>query len=109
VGAGRAHLDFSNWTNFTLAQKVDRLKGICKLTRSGDMPLWYYKPLHPAAWLSDGDRQTICNWSDGLLAKLQSDPNAAGANAPPIPGAAHEEPNEQNEKKTGQPPPSQVK
>jgi len=104
VDAGRAHLDFSNWTNFTEAQKEDRLKGMCKLVRDGEMPLWYYKPLHPAAWLSDADRQTICTWSDSMLAKLKTDPNAAGPNAAgPPPGQ------QQQEKKAGQPAPAEVK
>jgi hypothetical protein len=109
VDAGRAHLDFSNWTNFTLAQKEDRLKGMCKLTRDGEMPLWYYKPMHPAGWLSDSDRQTVCTWTDGMLAKLQTDPNAAGLSAPPTPGQHPEQPSDQEEHKTGQPAPSEVK
>jgi len=109
VEAGRQHLDFSNWTNFTVAQKEDRLKGMCKLTREGEMPLWYYKPMHPAAWLSDADRQTICTWTDGLVAKLQTDPKAAGVSAPAAAGQKPEQPNQQQEKKARQPSPGEVK
>lgn len=109
VYSGRAHLDFSNWTDLTVAQKDDRLKGMCKLVREGDMPLWYYKPLHPAGWLSDSDRQTLCTWTDALVAKLQTDPNAAGMSAPPVAGQQPQQPSEQKEKKTGQPAPSEVK
>lgn len=103
VDAGRAHLDFSNWTNMTEAQKEDRLKGMCKLVRDGDMPLWYYKPLHPAAWLSSTDRETLCTWTDSMLAKLATDPNAAGASAPAAPSSQGTQ-----EKKAGQPGPGQV-
>jgi len=28
-----------------------------------EMPLWYYKPMHPASKLSDADKDAVCAWT----------------------------------------------
>ena len=63
VGMARDLMNFSRWSGYTRAQQEDRLKDVCEEVRSGDMPPWYYKPLHPDGWVSSGDVNRICEWS----------------------------------------------
>jgi hypothetical protein len=74
VYAGRVNMDLSQWGQFTTARKADRLKGMCKLVQDGEMPLWYYKPLHPGSWLSADDKKQLCDWTNSELAKTPSSP-----------------------------------
>ena len=68
VNSGRNHLDLSQWSKLSKAQQEDRLKGMCDEVTKGDMPLWYYRPLHSEARLSDGDKQKLCDWTKSALA-----------------------------------------
>ena len=63
VGMARDAMNFSRWSILTPAQQSDRLAHICKLVRDGDMPPWYYKPLHPGGWLSNDEVNRICAWT----------------------------------------------
>lgn len=63
VGMARDLMNFSRWSEYTRAQQEERLKRTCELVQSGDMPLWYYKPLHPGGWLSSGDVNRVCEWT----------------------------------------------
>jgi hypothetical protein len=85
VGMARQVLDFSHWAQYTPRQQSGKLRGVCREMRSGDMPLWYYKPLHPHAWLSSADVQQVCQWTETERQKL-------AAIAPPgQPSGAHPE------------------
>jgi hypothetical protein len=59
VDAGRRTLNFSEW------DRGQRTDDIVEVTRSGDMPPWYYTPLHPAARLSAQEQRELV---DGFLA-----------------------------------------
>jgi hypothetical protein len=67
VNSGRKKMNFSQWTDLSKGQQEDRLKGICDEVQSGGMPLWFYRPLHPEARLSDADKQTLCDWTKSAL------------------------------------------
>jgi hypothetical protein len=68
VNSGRNKMDLSQWTKLSKARQEDRLKGMCDEVTKGDMPLWYYRPLHPEARLSDADKQKLCDWTKAALA-----------------------------------------
>lgn len=54
VNDGRQHLNFSQW------DKPQRhAKDVAEQVRSGEMPLWFYVPLHPSAKLSDAEKQSL--------------------------------------------------
>ena len=64
VYAARSHMNLSAWGRYTPEQRTERLIGICEMVASNKMPLWYYKPAHyPSAWLSEGDKKTVCDWA----------------------------------------------
>lgn len=70
VNGGRRELNLSDWTQYEHKRAAHKLQKICDEVREGDMPLWYYKPLHPNSRLSDTDRAAICSWAEAERAKL---------------------------------------
>lgn len=54
-------------------KRVHRLKEIVSTVKSGEMPLWFYTPLHPEAVMSAEQKQLLVGWANGMLA-----PPAAG-------------------------------
>lgn len=63
VSDGRRHMDFSNWPHSNPARAGRLLGNICREVSTGDMPLWFYLPLHPSARLSQSDVKTLCSWT----------------------------------------------
>jgi mono/diheme cytochrome c family protein len=54
VDKGREHLDFTQF------DRRQRNAGECAdQIRSGKMPPWQYKPLHPKSWLSAAEREEL--------------------------------------------------
>jgi hypothetical protein len=54
VNGGRSHLNFSQWD-----QPQKHAKDVADQVKTGEMPLWFYVPLHPSAKLSDAEKQAL--------------------------------------------------
>lgn len=67
VSEGRRHLNFSEWKALPAERRARRQKGIGKEIASGDMPLWFYLPLHHDARLSAADSGMLRAWADGPM------------------------------------------
>ena len=63
VKEGRREVNFSTWENYDARRRARKLNEIAKEVREGDMPPWYYTPIHPEAKLSAADRVLIVNWT----------------------------------------------
>lgn len=63
VRAGRRHLNFSNWTKLSTAEKLKALNHIGEEVGSGDMPFLPYAIIHKKARLSKEQRKTIVDWT----------------------------------------------
>jgi hypothetical protein len=66
VHEGRSHLNFSEWKTPPDAHQQEHLKELPKEVKGGDMPLWYYLPLHAAARLSPDDVGRLATWAESL-------------------------------------------
>ncbi len=64
VKDGRKEVNFSTWDRYDARRKERKLKEIVKEVKDGDMPPWYYVPLHPNAKLSNADRDAIIKWAN---------------------------------------------
>ena len=67
VHEGRRHMDFSTWGDYAPALKTKKLAGISTMVQEGDMPPWYYLPMHRNAKLSDEDATEIAMWADSTV------------------------------------------
>ncbi len=66
VKEGRRELNFSLWDRYDARRKGRKLKELVKEVKDGDMPPWYYVPLHPDAKLSGAERDAIISWANQL-------------------------------------------
>jgi len=66
VFSGRSHLNFSQWN-----QPQHHAADVANEVRSGDMPLWYYLPMHPAARLSPAEKQALIAGAGASLGPQQ--------------------------------------
>jgi hypothetical protein len=51
VQEGRAELNFSTWSQYSTQQRVKKLKESWQGVREGEMPPWFYLPVHRDARL----------------------------------------------------------
>jgi len=62
VRDGRGELNFSTWNRYDARRAAHKLHEVVEQTESGEMPLWFYLPLHPSAALSEADLATLAAW-----------------------------------------------
>jgi hypothetical protein len=63
VADGRRHMNFSEWDKVPVDKRQKREAACGREVASGDMPLWFYLPLHPAAKLSPADKALVQKWA----------------------------------------------
>ena len=62
VNGGRSHLNFTEWDH---PQK--HAKDVEAEVKQGDMPPWFYLPMHPLARLSDAEKQALMDGAEKTL------------------------------------------
>jgi hypothetical protein len=62
VNEGRRHLNFTQWD-----QSQRHAKDVAQEVRQGDMPPWFYLPMHPNARLSDPEKQMLIAGAEKAL------------------------------------------
>ena len=63
VEEGREHLNFSEWNARTPSWQSHHAEEIVEEIEEGEMPLWFYTPLHPEAEISESDLDTLREWA----------------------------------------------
>ena len=63
VRVGREELNFSTWNRYGQKKGNKMIKEIWEEVEEGEMPPWFYLPLHPEAQLSDSDRAVLRAWA----------------------------------------------
>lgn len=68
VREGRKELNLSLWDQYNDQRKTRKKREIAKQIDidKGEMPPWYYTPLHSDSKLSEKDRELILNWARQL-------------------------------------------
>src|SRR6185437_8558724 len=62
VDGGRRHLNFTEWD-----QPQRHAKHVAAEVNQGDMPPWYYLPMHPAARLTAAEKQALLDGAEKSL------------------------------------------
>lgn len=65
VKKGREELNFSTWNQYTGQQQIKKLRESWEEVEEGEMPLWFYLPVHRDAVLSAKDRADLRQWALG--------------------------------------------
>ena len=63
VHEGREHLDFTAWDTYSDKKRRKRVGEVWEEVEEGEMPLWFYLPLHPEARLSQDDLARLRDWT----------------------------------------------
>jgi hypothetical protein len=63
VQDGRAELNYSTWNLLSAEEQAEGIRESWEKVQSGEMPLWFYLPMHPEAKLSPADRAILQAWA----------------------------------------------
>lgn len=63
VAHGRKHVNFSTWDRYDAEERAESLEESWEMVDEGEMPLWFYVPLHPEARLDETDKRLLREWS----------------------------------------------
>ena len=66
VTHGRQRINFSEWAARPADTNGKILAKICTEVTDNEMPGFFYPLMHPAARLSDYDKQAICQWTRSM-------------------------------------------
>jgi cytochrome c551/c552 len=64
VTEGREELNFSEWEALPPARRSKLQRKCGEEVQGGDMPPWFYTPMHPRAALSGADEQILEAWAE---------------------------------------------
>jgi hypothetical protein len=81
VKEGREKLNFSAWNRMSAEDQAEGPKESWEKVASGEMPLWFYVPLHPAANLSAADKALLEAWAGSAGGAGAESGEGAGAGA----------------------------
>jgi mono/diheme cytochrome c family protein len=66
VEEAREHLNFSTWNDYDEEEQIELLEEVWEEVEDGEMPLWFYVPLHPEAELSEQQRGLLHSWVEDM-------------------------------------------
>lgn len=69
VQEAREHLNFSEWDRLGADERGEMIEEIWEEVEGGEMPLWFYLPMHPEARIEDRDRQILKTWASHATGK----------------------------------------
>ena len=65
VVEGRRHLNLTEWDKLNDKRRAKKQKEVGEQVEEGEMPPWFYLPMHSEAKLSDADKALLIGWSKG--------------------------------------------
>lgn len=65
VEEAREHMNFSTWDAYSEADRTHIRGEVWEEVEEGEMPPWFYTPLHGQAKLTDADREVLRDWAKG--------------------------------------------
>jgi acyl-CoA reductase-like NAD-dependent aldehyde dehydrogenase len=73
VSLGRNRLNFSEWSQYSFAQRQELLADIATAVKNHEMPIAKYTKIHHAARLSDAERDVVYQWARLARRKLREE------------------------------------
>lgn len=81
---GRKGINFSEWPEDEEDREFSR-EQTWDSVESGDMPLWFYLPLHPEANLTEADKAILKKWSETTVEEDEEEEEEEGDDKPAAP------------------------
>jgi hypothetical protein len=70
VHEARSHMNFSSWGDYAPKKRRHKLEELIEMIDEDEMPLWYYRPLHPDARLTEAERAQLVAWARATRAAI---------------------------------------
>jgi len=64
VHEAREHMNFSEWDRLSAEKRAKKIHEVWEEVEEGEMPLWYYLPLHEDARLVPQDLTALRTWAE---------------------------------------------
>jgi len=65
VEEAREHLNMSRWNDYEPAKQRELREEMWEEVEEGEMPRWFYIPLHPGAALDETEKELLRYWASG--------------------------------------------
>ena len=62
-GSARENLNFTNWKDYDEHRRNEEIQAIGRVVNRGEMPPWDYTVFHPAAELSNEQKDLVSEWA----------------------------------------------
>jgi hypothetical protein len=62
-GSARRNLDFTNWKDYDARRRNEEIEAIGRVVNRGEMPPWDYTVFHPAAELTNEQKDLVSEWA----------------------------------------------
>lgn len=62
-GSARENLNFTNWKDYDAQRRSDEIEAIGRVVNRGEMPPWDYTVFHPAAELTNEQKDMVAEWA----------------------------------------------
>jgi mono/diheme cytochrome c family protein len=73
VREAREHMNFSTWGRYDAEERAEHLDEIAEVLEEGEMPPWFYLPLHAEARLTEAELATIHAWTGAGSGRRHAD------------------------------------
>lgn len=75
VQEAREHLNLSTWDRYDTQMQTAKRQEMWEEVSQGEMPPWFYTPMHPDAKLSADDKMLLREWANGSKGTPPTDEN----------------------------------
>jgi hypothetical protein len=70
AGSARENLNFTNWKDYDAQRRKDEIEAIGRVVNRGEMPPWDYTVFHPAAELTNAQKDLVSQWAASRVETL---------------------------------------
>jgi hypothetical protein len=72
INEGKHEINFDEFTNKSLRYQYNKLEAVTDQVKKGEMPLKSYTWIHKDAILSEQEKKTLIDWSEGIRNEMKS-------------------------------------
>ncbi len=72
INDGKKHLNFDEFTTYTIARQYKKLDDCVKEVKNNDMPLSSYTIIHKDAILTDIEKEALYNWCNAVRDSIKT-------------------------------------
>jgi hypothetical protein len=69
-GSARENLNFTDWKDYNATRRNEEIRAIGRSVNRGEMPPWDYTVFHPAAELSNAQKDLVSEWAASQMEAL---------------------------------------